>query len=107
MFVQLKVLQISDENFDKSLFIIDTFTGQLERWIGGFYNWKQDNWDWGVTGDKVKYKNFGITEQPQSGFRMSCIVLDPTQQYKWTVRSCLEQKYFICEVPAGRTGKSK
>lgn len=91
--------------------LISASAGQLERWIGGIYNWKSANWDWGVSGEKVKYRNFGATEQPAesrgSGFGMSCIVLDPGQQYKWASRSCLEPKYFVCEVPAGRTGKSK
>ncbi|XP_031784817.1 uncharacterized protein LOC100679909 isoform X2 [Nasonia vitripennis] len=78
----------------------------LERWIGGIYNWQQNNWDWGVSGDKVLFRNFGDPEASKNrNWIHHCMILDPEQQYKWNARGCYEHKYFICEVPAGRIGR--
>ncbi|OXU25348.1 hypothetical protein TSAR_012097 [Trichomalopsis sarcophagae] len=81
-------------------------TQPLERWIGGIYNWHQNNWDWGVSGDKVLFRNFGDPEASKNrNWIHHCMILDPEQQYKWNARGCYEHKYFICEVPAGRIGR--
>ncbi|XP_054014759.1 uncharacterized protein LOC128895841 [Hylaeus anthracinus] len=82
----------------------DQFT-KLERWIGGIYNWQKMDWEWGVTGEKMDFQNFG---EPQSGqYEWHCITIDPNLKYKWSPRSCVERKHFVCEVPAGRVARRR
>lgn len=83
-----------------------TSTAKLERWIGGIYNWQQMAWEWGVTGEKMVFQSFGSMEPGKSEkYAWHCIIMDPALRYKWTARSCVERKHYICEVPAGRLGE--
>ncbi|XP_058801865.1 uncharacterized protein LOC131670355 isoform X2 [Phymastichus coffea] len=75
---------------------------RLERWIGGIYNWRQMIWEWGVTGEKVLFRNFGNWTAATMAREHECMVVDPAIKYKWSARGCFQQKYFICEAPAGR-----
>lgn len=80
-------------------------TAKLERWIGGIFNWQQKAWEWGVTGEKMVFQSFGKLEPGKSDkFAWHCIIMDPTLKYKWSAKSCVERKHYICEVPAGRIG---
>ncbi|XP_044007321.1 uncharacterized protein LOC122851877 isoform X2 [Aphidius gifuensis] len=85
---------------------------KLERWIGGIYNWLQMSWKWGETGEKIEFENFSrlnnseLNNNPKE-YAWHCIVLDPTDKYKWNPRICLQQKHYICEVPAGRIGRRR
>lgn len=65
-------------------------------------------WEWGVTGEKMVFQSFGRTEPGRSNnkkYAWHCIIMDPVLKYKWSARSCVERKHYICEVPAGRLGK--
>ena len=64
-------------------------------------------WEWGVTGEKVGFQNFGVPQSNDSKqqYAWHCITIDPTLRYKWSPRSCVERKHYVCEVPAGRIGK--
>ncbi|XP_034190731.1 uncharacterized protein LOC117609013 [Osmia lignaria lignaria] len=86
----------------------DQFT-ELERWIGGIFNWQQMAWEWGVTGEKVVFRNFGRpqTEQSKQQYAWHCITIDPALKYKWSPRSCVERKHYICEVEAGRIARRR
>lgn len=78
---------------------------KLERWIGGIYNWQQMHWEWGVTGEPIEYENFDKSMTEKSGkpeYAWHCLILDPMSDYKWTARSCVARKYYVCQVPAGR-----
>ncbi|XP_020296203.1 uncharacterized protein LOC109861098 [Pseudomyrmex gracilis] len=76
---------------------------KLERWIGGIFNWQQMAWEWGVTGEKMVFQSFGKAETEKSEkYAWHCVIMDPAFKYKWSARSCVERKYYICEVPAGR-----
>lgn len=76
---------------------------KLERWIGGIFNWQQMAWEWGVTGEKMVFQSFGKVEPGKSErYAWHCIIMDPALKYKWSARSCVERKHYICEVPAGR-----
>jgi len=79
----------------------------LERWIGGIFNWQQMAWEWGVTGEKMVFQSFGkMGESARSKkYAWHCIIMDPVLKYKWSARSCMERKHYICEVPAGRLGE--
>ncbi|XP_031837847.1 uncharacterized protein LOC116429246 [Nomia melanderi] len=81
----------------------DQFT-KLERWIGGIFNWQKSAWQWGVTGEEMVFQNFGRpqTNQSKQQYAWHCITIDPTLKYKWSPRSCIERKHFVCEVLAGR-----
>ncbi|XP_063984050.1 uncharacterized protein Rgn [Diachasmimorpha longicaudata] len=81
---------------------------RLERWIGGLYNWNQKVWQWGATGENIKFQNFaGALSKNSSQYAWYCIVLNPSAKYKWTPRSCVEKKHYICQVPAGRIGRRR
>lgn len=64
-------------------------------------------WEWGVTGEKVVFQNFGLPQsnQPKQQYAWHCITIDPKLKYKWSPRSCVERKHYVCEVSAGRIGK--
>lgn len=69
------------------------------------------SWKWGETGDKIEYENFATLENSEfkkkekpKEYAWHCIILDPAVKYKWNPRSCIQQKHYICEVPAGRIG---
>lgn len=83
-----------------------TSTAKLERWIGGIFNWEQMSWEWGVTGEKMVFQSFGRMEPGKSKrYAWHCVIMDPALKYKWSARSCVERKHYICEVPAGRLGE--
>lgn len=85
----------------------DQFT-KLERWIGGIFNWQQMRWQWAVTGEKIEYENFeksALEKSEKSDYAWHCIILDPRSNYKWTARNCMERKYYVCQVPAGRINR--
>lgn len=84
----------------------DQFT-KLERWIGGIYNWQKMTWEWGVTGAKMDFQNFGRPQFSQSKYAWHCITIDPSLKYRWSPRSCVERKHFVCEVPAGRVARRR
>ncbi|KYM84323.1 C-type lectin domain family 10 member A [Atta colombica] len=86
----------------------DQFT-KLERWIGGIFNWQQMAWEWGVTGEKMVFQSFGkMGESARSKkYAWHCIIMDPVLKYKWSARSCMERKHYICEVPAGRLARRR
>lgn len=85
----------------------DQFT-KLERWIGGIFNWQQMAWEWGVTGEKMVFQSFGRMEPGKSEkYAWHCIIMDPALKYKWSARSCVERKHYICEVPAGRLSRRR
>ncbi|XP_014467827.1 PREDICTED: uncharacterized protein LOC106740877 isoform X2 [Dinoponera quadriceps] len=81
---------------------------KLERWIGGIFNWQQKAWEWGVTGEKMVFQSFGKLEPGKSEkFAWHCIIMDPTLKYKWSAKSCVERKHYICEVSAGRIARRR
>ncbi|CAK9798477.1 hypothetical protein ANTPLA_LOCUS1598 [Anthophora plagiata] len=89
---------LSNEQFNK-----------LERWIGGVFNWQQMAWEWGVTGEKVIFQNFGLPQSNESKqqYAWHCITIDPMLKYKWSPRSCVERKHYVCEVQAGRIARRR
>ncbi|XP_076163859.1 uncharacterized protein LOC143144877 [Ptiloglossa arizonensis] len=86
----------------------DQFT-KFERWIGGIFNWQKMAWEWGVTGEKMVFQNFGRPQSNQSKqeYAWHCITIDPSLKYKWSPRSCVERKHFVCEVPVGRIARKR
>ncbi|KOC64204.1 hypothetical protein WH47_12506, partial [Habropoda laboriosa] len=82
---------------------------KLERWIGGIFNWQQMTWEWGVTGEKVVFQNFGLPQsnQTKEQYAWHCITIDPMLKYKWSPRSCVERKHYVCEVQAGRVARRR
>lgn len=55
--------------------------GTEERWIGGIYDWKQQQWKWVGSQKPMQYKDF-YYEKSGNGSAWECIVLDPKNQYK-------------------------
>ncbi|XP_051154087.1 uncharacterized protein LOC127277222 [Leptopilina boulardi] len=78
---------------------------QLDRWIGGIYNYKLKIWTWGTSGKQIDFQSF--ERQPQNPLPYSCIVMDPSAKYKWKAKSCFESKFYVCEVPAGGIGRRR
>ncbi|KZC03771.1 Early activation antigen CD69, partial [Dufourea novaeangliae] len=86
----------------------DQFT-KLERWIGGIFNWQKMAWEWGVNGEKMSFQNFGKPQysQAKQQYAWHCITIDPALKYKWSPRSCMERKHYVCEVPVGRMARRR
>ncbi|XP_060517672.1 uncharacterized protein LOC132696705 isoform X2 [Cylas formicarius] len=69
----------------------------LERWLGGVYDWHQKQWKWAASGKPLTYKGFAADEnQKDNSLKWHCIIIDPSAQFRWSSRSCLERKHFIC-----------
>lgn len=70
-----------------------------ERWIGGIYDWRQDQWKWATSGHKIRYNKFKTVPHFDNELddHWQCIALDPNIDYKWTTFSCLQKKHFVCE----------
>lgn len=69
-----------------------------ERWIGGIYDWNQDEWKWATSGRKIRYNKFETTPHFDNEHdHWQCMALDPSVNYKWTANSCLQKKHFVCE----------
>ncbi|XP_076754491.1 uncharacterized protein LOC143425510 [Xylocopa sonorina] len=86
----------------------DQFT-KLERWIGGIFNWQQMDWEWGVTSQKMVFQNFGLPQSNHSKqqYEWHCVTIDPKLKYRWSPRSCIQRKHYVCEALAGRIGRRR
>ncbi|XP_066258202.1 uncharacterized protein [Euwallacea similis] len=70
----------------------------LERWLGGFFDWHRKQWKWAASGKPLSYKGFDkFVSQDEKNLQWSCIVVDPALEYRWNARSCLQEKYYICQ----------
>lgn len=76
-------------------FVLET----RERWIGGVYDWKQEQWKWAASGQTIRFNKFGTMPSlgKEENDHWQCIALDPNFEYKWTAYSCLQEKYYVCK----------
>ncbi|XP_015601875.1 uncharacterized protein LOC107270928 [Cephus cinctus] len=97
----LAVLNRSKDRTLRNYLLGDRFT-KLERWIGGIFNWRKGDWEWGVSGEKMEFMNFPKSnEKDNNHLAWHCAVMDPILKYKWNQRKCIEPKHYVCQVPAG------
>lgn len=70
-----------------------------ERWIGGIYDWINDQWKWAATGHKIQYNKFERIPHFDNvqDDHWQCIAINPNIDFTWTSNTCLQKKYFICE----------
>lgn len=68
-----------------------------EIWIGGIHDWNQDQWKWATSGRKIRYNNFEKMPHFDQNDSLMCMALDPSIDYKWVARNCLQRNHFICE----------
>lgn len=100
-------------NQDKMLrnFLNKISMSNEERWIGGMYDWEQMKWKWGASGQEMTFKGFSqMDPEDKEKLQWHCTIMDPHLDYKWNARSCLDQKYFICQTKPklrGAAGKKK
>lgn len=90
---------IKSANQDKLIrsFLSKKPLAPLERWLGGVYDWEQMAWKWAASGKPLSYSGFQKTEkEDKEKLRWHCIIMDPSLQYRWNSRSCVEQKHYIC-----------
>ncbi|KYB27520.1 secretory phospholipase A2 receptor isoform X2 [Tribolium castaneum] len=71
--------------------------GRFERWLGGRYNEKQSRWVWGENGKPLVFHGFSRMNANDRKWAWHCIIVDPTRQNKWSARSCVERKRYICQ----------
>ncbi|KAK9869648.1 hypothetical protein WA026_003395 [Henosepilachna vigintioctopunctata] len=72
--------------------------GEKNRWIGGKFDWKNDQWVWAETGEKLSYRAFA--KSPPKDKRLlqwTCIVMDSSRKNKWTFKSCMQRNNYICQ----------
>ncbi|KAL1496952.1 hypothetical protein ABEB36_007996 [Hypothenemus hampei] len=79
---------------------LNGFTEKQERWIGGRYNGKRNEWIWALNGKPLKYKGFAEEPKVNSSdpIYWHAIVMDPVYGYKWSHRNELEKHAYICQV---------
>ncbi|KAF0762929.1 snaclec coagulation factor IX/factor X-binding protein subunit B [Aphis craccivora] len=89
--------EVEDHNIRKFLKYRKNET--KERWIGGIYDWSQDQWKWAASGRKIRYNRFETIQNFNNNRndQWQCLSLDPSIDYKWNAQSCLQKKNFICE----------
>ncbi|XP_012258693.2 uncharacterized protein LOC105687537 [Athalia rosae] len=81
---------------------------QLERWIGVRYNWGTMTWEWGVTGEILSYNGFGkLRPGSDELYQWHCAAMNPEWKYRWAARSCIENKHYVCQTPAKRSGRRR
>ncbi|XP_018006861.1 collectin-12 [Hyalella azteca] len=73
---------------------------RLNRWIGGIYDWSQEEWVWGGSGDVMHYRGF-LKEATQSR-RWQCAYMAPELYYRWQRTQCTHTMHYICEAPFTR-----
>ncbi|KAG5898918.1 hypothetical protein JTB14_007953 [Gonioctena quinquepunctata] len=67
-----------------------------ERWIDGIYNWIEQKWKWGSSGNPITFNAFSKNHVGDE-YKWKCIALNGDKHNKWTARKCTEKKGFICE----------
>ena len=107
--LQGKFAIIKHVNQDKMLrnFLNKISMVNEERWIGGMYDWEQMKWKWGASGQEMVFQGFSQMEEDKEKLQWHCTILDPQLGYKWNARSCLEQKYYICQTKPKLRGGGK
>ncbi|GLH14491.1 Putative CTL6 [Gryllus bimaculatus] len=99
---ELAILDKGWEDRNMRTYLNKPELARLERWIGGIYNWETKRWVWGANGGHpLKYQGFSKMAK-DSDPKWNCIIMDPSMNYKWTSRVCLDKKHYICEVPLKR-----
>ncbi|XP_063913697.1 secretory phospholipase A2 receptor-like isoform X2 [Zophobas morio] len=71
--------------------------GKHERWLGGRYNDRQSRWVWGENGKPLAFYAFSRMNYNDPKWAWHCIIVDPQRQNKWSARSCVEEKRYICQ----------
>lgn len=86
---------------DKSIrdFLQNSELPQVKRWIAGIYDWKQQVWMWGTTGQKIKYQAFSRRKKGDDK-PWKCIYTNPDLYHRWSSEDCFRENYYICEAPA-------
>ncbi|KAJ3656296.1 hypothetical protein Zmor_015383 [Zophobas morio] len=79
------------------LLLIVITSGKHERWLGGRYNDRQSRWVWGENGKPLAFYAFSRMNYNDPKWAWHCIIVDPQRQNKWSARSCVEEKRYICQ----------
>ncbi|XP_025418715.1 snaclec coagulation factor IX/factor X-binding protein subunit B-like isoform X2 [Sipha flava] len=77
--------EVDDHNIRK--FLKYRHTEIKERWIGGLYDWNQDQWKWATSGRKIQYNHFEKIPYFDQNDKFMCMAIDPNINYKWTARN--------------------
>ncbi|CAH1134718.1 unnamed protein product [Ceutorhynchus assimilis] len=100
--INAKLAVIRSKVQDQKLRIfLNGFTEKHERWIGGRYNTKTNQWIWALNGKSLKYNGFikeNIPNNGTEGLNWQAIVMDPEHAYRWTHRNEMEKHFYICQV---------
>ncbi|XP_014290411.1 lithostathine-1 [Halyomorpha halys] len=71
---------------------------QNERWIGSSFDDRSQKWIWAKGGEALRYRGFS-QKRPHENYRWRCAIMNPTIFFRWSTRSCLATKKYICEIP--------
>ncbi|XP_050541693.1 killer cell lectin-like receptor subfamily B member 1A isoform X2 [Daktulosphaira vitifoliae] len=70
-----------------------------ERWIGGIYDWWRNEWKWANSGHKIsnyQLNNIVNSMNPPQNY-WQCLTINPKNNFKWNIQSCLKENYYICQ----------
>ena len=72
------------------------FSVDYNRWTSGIYDWQNNQWVKGDTGEPLTYWGF-ITQRPPHSWKWYCIYMAPNLYYRWNHDLCTKKMHFICE----------
>ncbi|XP_076269286.1 secretory phospholipase A2 receptor-like isoform X2 [Rhynchophorus ferrugineus] len=86
---------------DKKLRIyLNQFTERKERWIGGRYNGKTNEWVWALNARPLQFKGFAeeVLQNSTIATEWQALIVDPQYSYQWNFRNEMEEHCYICQV---------
>ncbi|CAB3242898.1 unnamed protein product [Arctia plantaginis] len=78
------------------------------RWIGGIYDYGAQSWRWGGDLRKMHYQSFSkMKRMSPEELKWHCIAMVPELAYRWSPRSCIEPRLYICQTKLQKLPKAK
>lgn len=69
-----------------------------EIWIGATFDWNVNTWQWSISGKNLTYDAFSRLDPKSSqNLEYHCAVFNPSLQYRWSARSCIDKHRYICQ----------
>ncbi|XP_019864740.1 uncharacterized protein LOC109594018 isoform X2 [Aethina tumida] len=90
-----------------SNFLIKNFGVEKRNfWIGGRFNYHQNIWVWGDSGEPLKIKLFTKTDH-QKDLTFQCIYLTTNRKHEWNTKNCMDKNYYVCQKNSTRFNYKK
>ncbi|KAJ8920834.1 hypothetical protein NQ315_015626, partial [Exocentrus adspersus] len=99
---KLAIVSSRSQDYNLRIFL-NNFIEKHDRWIGGMYDWKNNQWKWAMTGKPLKYKGFAkavLKKRGGENLAWNTIFMDPSLGHRWNADKGTQKKHYICQVKA-------